>query len=88
MHVDDYLLVQVKVLGDELENRLANYLVSRISEDPCCGGIPACDDAIEGLAHNYVVRGFDNRRELGKVSGTDTHRLFRPSIFRDVADRP
>jgi hypothetical protein len=46
----------LQVTRHQDEDRLANDLVSRVSEDPLCGGIPSDDRAIGVLADNRVLR--------------------------------
>ena len=41
----------------------ADRLLGRVAEQPLGGGVPALDDAVERLADDGVVRGFDDRRE-------------------------
>src|SRR5215475_14288894 len=54
----------VPVGWNQKRNRLADGLVGRIAEEPLRALVPARDDAIEVLAYDGVVAGFDDGREL------------------------
>ena len=52
---DDFF-VRVEMLGNELQDRSPNHFLCGITEDSRRSIIPACDDSIEVLAEDYVVR--------------------------------
>ena len=64
---NDGLLVGMEVLRNKLENRRANHLFCRIAEEARSSRIPAGDDAVQVFAQDYVVGGFDDRRQLAEV---------------------
>ena len=57
---DDFWFFINAICRDQDRDWLADDLVRLIAEQPLGTAIPACDDAVEVLADNRVVRRFDN----------------------------
>src|SRR5271163_3085699 len=54
----------VATAGDgEPQDRPSDHLVSRVSEYPFRGFVPARDDAFQTVADDRIVGGFDDRRQ-------------------------
>jgi hypothetical protein len=70
----DRALVLVQVGRDQGEHGGANHLRGRVPEDPLGGGVPGQDGAVERLADDGLVRGFDDcgepRRRERNLVGT------------------
>ena len=81
------LFVGVQVLRNQLENGRADHLLCRISENTRGSRIPTGDDAIQVLAQNHVVGGFDDRSEFTEALGTILQRLLTLLDLRDVPYR-
>ena len=64
----------------EHRDRLADHLVGGVAIQALGARVPADDRAIDGLADDRIIGGFDHRHELG-------HRLLGPPTLCGVADR-
>ena len=67
----------VQLLGNQPEYRLSDHLRRAVPENLLGRGVPAGDDAIQGLADDGIARGRDDR-------GQTSHGLLRLLLQRDV----
>ncbi len=54
----DELFIVMKIRRNQLKDRLANHLLSRMTEKTSGGRISASNDAVQVFAHNHVLVGF------------------------------
>ena len=71
---------------DDQRDVAADRLVGRVAEETLGGGVPALNDAVERLADDRVIRGFDDRREQPGREQLAGLVLFQPPLRGDVPE--
>src|SRR5215468_8043492 len=83
----DQALFILPIVWDDDCNRLANYLLGRVAEYALRTSIPTCDHAIEVLADNCIVTGFDDRCQRTQPLFTVAKFRLEVPAVRDVDSR-
>ena len=76
----NFRFLVLQVFRNDDGDRLADHLLGRIAEQPLGARIPADDDAVQILADDRIVGGFDNTGELPA-------RLLALALLGDVEQR-
>ena len=78
---EDLLLLLLALRRNDQRDRLPDGLVHRVAEQPLRGPIPGADDAFEGLAHDGILGGLHDSRQMRAGA-------LRQPLMSDIAHEP